>query len=292
MNKYIIVALSIIFSGCSSDIEVDLPKPKNKISVAGFLNPDSVFLHFSQNTYILDHENWGNVVDIQNISINLKENENEIPNLERKFLNRGIFRSVYYFTSIKKPEEGKTYTLTVSAPGYPTINSQTYIPYSVPFTLESRVSNQYTNSMEFIVTFNDPADKVNYYMVEFWDLSQIDDLYPLKRIECHDPIVEEALSTTSWGQPIFSDKAINGKTYSIRFFVHNLGIFTPKYKIRFVSLSEDLYKYFLSMEQWSKTYYDGFGEPVILYQNIMNGIGIFGGYSYKEIEFENPFYVE
>lgn len=290
MRKILLIAMSVLAISCSTEVDVSIPEPQKKICVAGFFNPDSLFINLSQSTYIFNYEGWDTIIDIQNANVIVLEDGIEMPNIIKKSIERELYRPGFYYTSSKNPVEGKTYTLNVSAPGYPKIYSSTYIPYSVPFSVNNVLVNPKDLVIEYTITFTDPLEYTNYYMIEFWDLSQINNLYPQLRIECNDPIVEERLNS-SYNQPLFNDKSINGKTYSITLKVQ-ASYYSPKYKIRLVSLSEHLYKHFLSYEQWEKNYYDGHAEPVLIYQNIKDGVGIFGGYSYREIIIDNPFYRE
>jgi len=45
------------------------------------------------------------------------------------------------------------------------------------------------------------------------------------------------------------------------------------------SVSEDYYKYNVTLAKYEQTQGDPFAQPVQVYSNIENGFGIFGGYS-------------
>jgi hypothetical protein len=49
--------------------------------------------------------------------------------------------------------------------------------------------------------------------------------------------------------------------------------------VSLMSLSEDYFKYKLSLEKYQETAGDPFAQPVQVYSNVENGFGIFGGYS-------------
>jgi len=283
---FIIILSSLLFA--CNDSEIVLPRPEKKISVAGFFNTDSLFIHICENTYMFDYENWDSIVDIENANVTVLENGIPMPNITKKKIERDLYRPGYYYTSSQLPIEGNEYSLQITAPGYPEVKSTTYIPQGIPIDVDSWIVDENYLLVEFKVSFSDPANNENFYMLELRDYSGVVSLYSHVQIYSSDPVIEASL-TSSWNQLLFSDKSIDGKNYSL-IFRANLNWYAETFTVRLNCLSDDLYKHFLSFEQWYVNYYDGFSEPVLVYQNINGGVGIFAGYSYREFDIQNPFY--
>jgi hypothetical protein len=167
--------------------------------------------------------------------------------------------------------------------------------------------DEYGNPMlSFKVKFTDPVDEKNYYLVkirntydfEKWDENLIiyDTLYvgPDTTIinevlggnvislateniwfSSNDLIIEEYMWSTG---VIFSDEIINGENYSFSGKMNKWSLYGTENNVSFElrSLSPETFKYYKSVNQHYDTSGDPFAEPVIVFTNIENGIGIFG----------------
>lgn len=166
--------------------------------------------------------------------------------------------------------------------------------------------------------FADPADEVNFYRLVInyrigknqWyrntdgdtiKLVQVMDyIYSNSAIASDDPVfstnenADEMLlgSTNQSGLTIFSDALLNGKAYNLTFYLNEnifyyfreKGMDTTRgdfYRvtIELQSLTKDTYYYFKSLGSFNWISQGFLTEPVLVYSNINNGIGIFGAFS-------------
>ena len=84
------------------------------------------------------------------------------------------------------------------------------------------------------------------------------------------------------GGMLFNDKAFNGKAYSITFDYKeslNRNQRFGKLHTELRRTSKDYYLYYTSLSRQISSPAPPFSEPVILYSNIENGLGLFGGYT-------------
>jgi hypothetical protein len=163
--------------------------------------------------------------------------------------------------------------------------------------------------------FSDPADEENYYRLEIGYrigesfshpvsngdtvnyVQVMDYSFNYTGIESDDPVFssndnadEMLFESSNSGFTLFSDELFNGKTYDLTFFL-NQSILYDIQKLDFAkgdfyiitfqlqNLTKDAYYYFKSVGSFG-WYSEGlFSEPVQVYNNINNGLGIFGGYS-------------
>ena len=100
----------------------------------------------------------------------------------------------------------------------------------------------------------------------------------------------EALSIeTQWqGSQVINDNLFNGKakTFSLDIDLSNLYNYNNepiKFYISLYSISKDYYLYAVTSQAQQNTNGSPFSEPVMVYNNIKNGYGIFaGGYVYRD----------
>jgi len=81
---------------------------------------------------------------------------------------------------------------------------------------------------------------------------------------------------------LFSDQLFDGKTYSFRgqFYEHQLEASdSAVVDIKLHSISESYYKYLKSRQSHYDTKENYLAVPVIVYSNVEEGAGFFGGYS-------------
>lgn len=143
----------------------------------------------------------------------------------------------------------------------------------------------------YSLTFTDPADQDNYYMIAG------------ERINVKgEPIFDEHVSVLDiifdydWADLLmFNDKTVNGSTYTLRFktsysileawiqwsnavhWEHELPVFTDS--VRFYSISREYYAYLVSIYQKyggfnAELENAGMAEPTAVYSNIEGGTGI------------------
>ncbi len=211
--------------------------------------------------------------------------------------------SFVYLGALPNPVEvGKKYEIKVSHPDFPTVTAMQSAPPPINALLSSKVTQgPPTNQPEEIVyqievSFQDPAESENYYELSLGAIytylsftgfdpqgnptfdtleSVSEDLY-IKRT--FDPVLLEG-----WGNTrLISDRSFNGQPYVFKLetsYYLFANEFQPRYFIRIRNCTKEYY-------QWSRSYYqqyntsgNPFVEPVSVFNNLQNGLGIFGMYS-------------
>jgi hypothetical protein len=213
---------------------------------------------------------------------------------------KGVPIPIILDSSYKKVTEGKTYTITATHKDFESVSAKTTVPFNVPiisvdtFTFKKPMVYlryydddpmhyipfdtiiQYTM---FTISFLDPPQNLNYYMVEIIGK----DGYPVQFLD--DPIIETKFQRNT-GNPhqvnLFTDKFIQGKKYGFQYSVKS--DYPGSFKFRLYSLNDDYYKYTLSVHNYNSKTYDTYQEPTPIYSNIQNGIGIIAGYSVSAVK--------
>jgi hypothetical protein len=306
-KKYIssIVITAILFVvmifgiSCEKTIEIDLEDAKIRIVVNSEINPDSTIkVNVTRSRHILDN---ADIVPLGDADVKLFEDDVLIGTL--------VYQSHGNYYINYKPKIGKTYKVTVAHPNFDDVYGTTFIPEIVEFTSidTSKAYDEYGNTrIVFNVKFNDPAGEKNYYMIsmrnkyryEIWDenLMVYDTLYvgPDTTIVHIDYGGYRWVETTDklWfnsedmiidafvyqrNAAVFGDELIDGKQYTIKLSADQYSFYsdTNMVYIDFYSISPEYYKYMVSFLKHQDASGDPFAEPVIVFSNIVEGIGIF-----------------
>lgn len=184
----------------------------------------------------------------------------------------------FYFTS-KSLEQGKTYHLEVSHPNYPTASAEVLIP--TPVEIQSVVLGdiaEYTRELQF--TISDPEES-NYYLLKVGFMAQTSGGYIY--FDSDDPSFE---GKDFWGDGfdgrkiMFNDQLFNGldKEFSLDIDYWE-GM--DSIKVFLHSVSESYYKYHESRKLQNQSGGSELlgAEPVVVYNNIQNGFGVFAATS-------------
>jgi Domain of unknown function (DUF4249) len=198
-------------------------------------------------------------------------------------------------------EAKKNYQMKVNIPGYQELSAETYLPSETKFTLANLMSD--SNSFEFKIDINDDDPEFNYYLfavtTEYtnpFDTSQKNFfrnfIIPteIKRVRSSGNAgsILDLLSSGSKTDFIITESELVNFNHQITFSNINeypeniIGI--PSTKVKFhnleiYKLSGDLYKYIKSVNKQQQVGENPFSEPVFIYSNVKNGLGIFAGYS-------------
>lgn len=294
------VLASIVFCiGCEKTIEIDLEDAKIRLVVNAEINPDSIIkVNITRSRHILDNAAIPSVADAD-----VKLFEDDV------LIGTMTYESYGNYTINYKPKTEKIYKITVSHSTLESVYCTTLIPPKVKFISidTTRSYNEYgSERINFSVKFNDPASEKNYYMIgmrnkykyEMWDPELIiyDTLYvgpdttivhiesggyrPAEMTEklwfgSDDMIVDAFVYQRNCA--VFCDELINGKQYSIKLNADQFNYYsdTNLIYIDFYSISPEYYKYMVSFNKHQDASGDPFSEPVMVYSNIVDGIGIF-----------------
>lgn len=288
----------LLFTSCKENffdsiIDVEVPEHESQLTVTAHLfdgNPDQrIFVNQSRG--ILDS---AEIKPVTNVVADLYEGDNLIANfLFTPYEDRGE-RGRYLSDSISFVS-GASYTLKMQSEEFGNIESTQITPTKVKinaatYEKEGTIDRYGERVDEISIEFDDPQGEKNYYAVfvsgaylfENNDTSFIIPNWGLYDTPV-DPIIEEAS-----GILLFSDATLDGKNYTLRF-----GTFaedTRSYPtingeriegkllgltVSLLSVSQDYYSFWKSMETFEANQDNFFAEPTNVYENIQGGIGIF-----------------
>jgi hypothetical protein len=269
-------------------VDVDVPVNPPKITLNALFNNDSVWtLQLLKSKYILDKADFQPITEA---TVTLFEDGIQFDEL--------VSHGNGYYTSPRNkiPAQGKIYQVQASASGMESIQAQSSIPSSVtPKAIELNSSDGTGSMGEFNhtvdVTFDDDPSAENFYEIELWMESFHIDEQTEDTIFHHWPIYiytdDPAFDGVSSNGIVFDDKSFNGHEKKLNIKTSAFGSGTHTFYLHFKTLSKDLYKYIVTTQLQENSSGDPFAQPVHVYNNIINGFGIFGGYNEKIVKFTN-----
>ncbi len=273
-KKYIslIIFISLLYS-CTKEIEIEFKNHKTNIVVNSiFCNNQPFKFNFSTTKSPINSS--GTIDD--SIYLALYEDNNKI--LDTLFKSKTLITDIY-------PKPGCIYQLKVYVVGFDTIYACDTLPYQTYFndgTILQPISiDRYgTNISHVRLTISDFKYNKNFYELLFQDI-QYDSSIPIT-----DPVLinegDIQFNPTSY---FFSDELFDGQDYSM-VINRDLGLNIRVWAIlRSTSRNYYLYRKFLTRHLFTQPTRDlgvgAFifkGEPQTMYNNIINGYGIFAGY--------------
>lgn len=215
-----------------------------------------------------------------------------------------------YVSQGVKPVYGSTYRIEVEMAGMKKASGEAKLPGIIPVIGLDTIEDLQAGGnimMEAKVKFSDPAGGNNFYRIAarsaegmyFGDKSvpwSPETPVTIYETDCsyasdNDPVIsprkeEQDLFDMQIYNTyhIFSDELISGKEYALTLGINHRWPDTDYYEFSLFnfelqSITEDLYMYLRSSSAHTQTYDDFITEPVLVYTNIENGLGVLGAMS-------------
>jgi len=282
--------LPLLWVSCEKEVNIPIEYTDPKLVVNGLFNTDSLWeVEISTSQYIYDNSSIPLMDDAQ-VTITASTGSSFA------LTNQG---NGLYTSQVEKPQTGEVYTIDVSHSNYVNVRASNELPteisiQNIDWQQQSVVSGELYRKIN--ITFQDgPGD--DYYMIRlaatYWDLGydtltgQLDSVlvhYPLYFFS-QSPAVENGSANDPQPSITFKDDLFNGSQYTIDLLVEEY-LFTEEkegmeaIQISTSKISEEFYWYETSYQAYlSSRDNKFFTQPVQVYTNIENGLGIFAGYN-------------
>ncbi len=305
--QYIILILALL-SGCYKDIELyqdnDVPQ---KPVIFSYLNTDSTIKVFVTRTAYpgqLDTSVW-----LDDAQVSIYENGQLVDN--NPVYKTGVLQpydpyASAYVSNIK-PAPGQEYKIEVQALGQ-TASASVKIPQPVNITDFSLISatvdtqeayyNMATLSGSFKISFTDPADEENYYLltvftkipqtiavsdtqiIHVWqNISLIGNTTQNASTGIISPVPPDYIAGMGY---VFSDLRYNGQEVS--FLINVWGnVYVPgdtaKIYAALISIDKSLYEFYVNNHENQQSRMSPFSEASNIYTNVEGGYGLVGAMS-------------
>lgn len=291
-NLAILLCSLFLAVSCEEPVDLDAEN-ENQIVVQSHFTPGQYFKVFLSKSRLVNSPDAEEFIDNATVQI-LNEDGKAIENLMIYKGDRPFYKSGRIM-----PLAGVNYKLEVAIPGEEIIISDNTAPMPVRLeqfsvdTLETNNNGQMVYSIEINVGFDDPMEEENFYHLSLYTqvsdegrskpsgFDEIDEDYiPLAPIE--SDVNNPSVTFHYQDGLLFSDESFQGETANLT-FLSLLDLSNPEHngqitgKLR--TVSKDYYLYHTSLSRQIETKDRPFAEPVSVYSNIENAIGIFAGYS-------------
>lgn len=307
----VVAILMLLAPSCEEIIEFKGEKTESKMVMYSMLNPDSVItVSVSKSHAVFDIKYEpeqitdaivrlycdGDFVETLTYVAPPPPCEYCQPVSHSRYVSQGI-----------KPVPGSTYRIEAEVPGLKSVSAETSIPDMVPILSIDTVTEKEDEYNTFLVTkvkFSDPAVTENYYMLS---VTRLEGYYtgdpalpfnpdaPVKVMisddgyAAHeDPIIAPAQEEDLFGMylenrfNVFNDELISGKEYDLTLKMNisrkpdtDYFEFTH-FRIALYTITKDMYLYLRSYSAHLQTRNSFFAEPVLVYSNVLNGLGVVG----------------
>ncbi len=287
-------------SGCQQPPSFSLETPDAKlVVVSNFTRDKAVQVFVSKSQSILEEEQQEYVLDA---TVEIYENDVYLETLELSGNTHNFNTPPYYTTNNLIPKVNTTYTIQVEASCCAPVTAKSRIPNSISFSSAS-VSDfmleEGKDAEEFEVTylvrlsFEDPSEEKNFYHISLF-----------QQIHRYSLIEGDTVITSSYLKSLVFDPGYNanGRIAHINggllvednqmnngkeiYFELPLNISLKKNEellgklfLELRAVTEEYYRYFSALSRQLQSSDSPFTEPVIIYDNIDGGLGVFAGYN-------------
>lgn len=267
---YIIIV--VVSASCNKQIPFDDPGAEPKLVVISLIEPnDSIAAYVSRSASILRP---GDVEKLNDVAVSLYENGTLVGDLE-------VDEADVYSLDFQ-PTAGNQYEIRVEDDELESITSETTIPSPVSvsnITVEEVESLENDTFFRIAFDLDDPEEK-NFYILYVVQVNT-DGTKDNIAFESTEPyFLGGSQDNYFWSGAEFRDDAFNGQKQRIEV---DLDWFNPSqdltYNILLITASEEHFLYQLSYRAYQETNGDPFAQPVQIYSNVENGLGIFAGHN-------------
>ncbi|MFZ5999812.1 MAG: DUF4249 domain-containing protein [Bacteroidota bacterium] len=276
--------LFLLGAACETVVDIDIPFDKQMLVINSLPNPDSVWnVQVTLSRHVLDNTTHLMLPPMGVVKIVDQETEQVVDQLTQVANEPKMYRGT------TKPSLGKTYRVQVDIPGYDRAEAIGYVPIVTPIeSVETEQAHSDGSTYTRIkITFTDPPGE-SFYSVSlassyFYIINMKDTVwneYPIY-IERDDAGLEE--QGISGPEVLIDDTFFDGKKHTISVRLNGgwggqtpLG---PNSRLVFSSLGASFYKYKVTTNLQNAARDNPFAQPVQVFSNVKNGVGIFDGLS-------------
>ncbi len=273
----------LLFSNCEKyiDFEGDVEDPK--LVVNSLINPDSTYaVHLSRSLSVIDQAELSGV---NNGQVTIYDENGAIVEILQH-------SSDGYYNGTGTPVSGSEYTIVATAPDYTDVEATDRIPNLTTIdtwdtaTIDLGIDGR---ELEFKFQIQDEPNVENYYVLKIYSADVIGSsiYYYNEYFHSTDPMLGLEDGESWVEEAAFTDLLFDGNNQEFTVRLEDIAPFSSFMEVRLYSCSKDYYQYRRSYSQYKETSGNPFAQPVQVFSNVANGLGIFAGYQLtrKKINF-------
>lgn len=287
-----------VLTACTTVVDFDIPLNKPTVVVNSLFTPDSTWqVQVSYSNSILNVSPGSHFQPAGNAIVTILDSNNQVIEILSGHSDK---YHLYSYQGQTKPLSGRSYTVQVAINDEPILKAMNKVPTQVPIASVQIDSSRFKSDGEPIdmdIDFIDPADEKNYYQIKIIEdavyvvnndtvlLTQ--ELY-FKRVE--QTLANEITDEESGPEKLITDNLFDGKNRTVHIklyrprFSYSSSIIERHARMVLLSVSEEYYNYFTTKNLQGNSNGDPFAQPVQVFTNVENGLGIFAGYNASVVE--------
>ena len=306
-NFLYFITFSMLFASCDIVVDLDIPEHERVLVVNSILTTDSMInASISHSVGAFDASSISYVnnatVEVYEDGVLLGEMDEQV-SYSYNYMDE--LDSTYVYNFNQNPVAGKIYSYEIAHPDYEAVRAETTVPAAVKLNVNDVTllsEEDYEKHYRVRFSFND-APEDNFYRLRLRNPNAYYDGFDY--FESNDASIISSAGVQSDGatfdgdEALFDDEMFNGteKEISIDFFDYKSlwfeeqdDDFETEYTLELTSVSESYYTYIRSL----RAHYDNqdqfifAGEPVQVFTNIENGLGVLGSMSLDTMLLELP----
>lgn len=293
------ILLTVLLSSCEKEVEI-AKKDSNKCIVANALITENQPIEVMVSRGI-DYVGGRNSLAMNNANLFVYHNDTLLEEIN------GTNDGGFYYTSVV-PKANETYTIKVDCQHYPTATATATIPNPVQIEVLQADSvhvylddyySDYESYSNVVVSITDTTSDLRYYLITatgYYCPNNNPDTIKTHSLTliCNNATAKTTSMTDILNHMfessdvehvqtkeyiLLSNKDWHGSSATISFEVRHSSAIPPD--INVMSFTEDYYKYFIAKEYLKNSDDEDFmfSEPVNVYSNVHNGLGLFAGYN-------------
>jgi len=294
LTTYFLFFLLCLFS-CEEPVELDMEVFESQVVISSNFSPSQPFhISLSKNKDVFTNS------PVEFIS----DAEVQILDGQGALLNTLTFKkdvvAPYYGLTNFRPESNVNYQLSINVPGFSTILAQDKAPNPVALRSIQVDSVDFIGADENLYAINiqtslaDPSKETNYYHLKLYykAVSGRTDpngftgdmqthLRPISPLVSNEENPSVIFDIDKSGV-LFTDEGFNGQLISLQFDAlldKTIAGEFPKIVGELRTVSNSYYQYHTSLSRQLDNQDRPFAEPITVFSNIENGLGIFAGFS-------------
>lgn len=276
--------LIMLISSCEKDFNINQKGVSNEMAVNSLFNDGTRVQVFLTQPYPAGAPG-NNITAITNARMELYENN--VFKEVMQYVPSDTQNAFGSYLSVLLPQQGKTYTIKTTAPGYAEAVATDTVPVAAQLItsgLQKYVLNTSKPTGVVNLVFRDDPAVQNYYRINVWingtekiinkpgDTSYVYQSNA-QRVQVISPVSDTVRDGDFF---LFSDKGFNGqeKTLQLSFPAINPYYYVNmNVSVELHTVSYSHYEYFKTLNLWRGT--NSSDEPVFIYSNVNNGFGDF-----------------
>ncbi|MEX1122632.1 MAG: DUF4249 domain-containing protein [Balneolales bacterium] len=285
-------------SSCEMTVDLNLPEHEPQLVVNSYFGPGYEWeVDVTSNNA---PSNPGSEEAIENATVKIYKGDSHAGTLIKT-------DERYRLANLESPESGRRYSLRVEAPGYKTLEATDIVPEPaqiqiIQVTSDAREVNGNNHTEIQLQITSDPETRTYFLLNMNREVEGPDGTEPYLTPTIYstsEPVIAqyqeefdpfESSGIRQYHGPVFfTNELFSGPEKTITLYVPDYYTdpsFEQALELQISHLSESYFQYEITRESQSRTGDNPFAEPVSVYSNLSNGMGIFGAFNETRIKIE------